>query len=223
MANKKVERKKKADPKYLEKKKIRVEKKTKVAEKKAKVARIEKKKKERATELAIAIGKGGNEFILALKPKERTPSNPLLTQYFVPRLKFDLSSPSDYHAWVEDDYGNVIFDPFFDEELHLEAVGLEFWGAMKDKPRYIRWDESEQKKQTAYLKESTVQMMTERDKKRFDYDGFFVRYLNLYSSPRYDMCWGNARAYVAKNKLGKVVIGAKGYERADGFVYFRYG
>jgi len=247
MANKKVERKKKADPKYLEKKKARVEKKNWFDAKETKVA--EKRAKKDATEKAYKIYAKKNknklfypalhnqrDWMLSLKPEDLVPENPSLRFYFQPRMKFDnfddfyqLQQPKvNFHAWVEDENGKVIFDPFFEEYLTDEIHGLERWGASKDKPVYMKWSEGEQMKQKESscmiyknkIEETRIFCIPEEELER-ELDTYCI--LRFGKEPQYNCCYGNARAFVLLNNRGKVVIGALGYKRPDGEVYFLYG
>jgi len=146
MANKKVERKKKADPKYLEKKKARVEKKnwfdakeTKVAEKRAKKEANEKKYKNK---LFYPAKQNERDWMLSLKPEDLVPENPSLRFYFQPRMKFDnfdnfyqLQKPKvNFHAWVEDENGKVICksrtNKMFNNLAHIESQIKEIFIAM---------------------------------------------------------------------------------------------
>mgnify|MGYP006444751061 CR=1 FL=1 len=138
-----------------------------------------------------------------------TPKNPLFAYKYAPRKKFETD---DYHAWIEDDDGNVIYDPEFIDEVRKmipTPIDIQF-----DKPVYEKWNESEQRKLKTWLLSSDGLREKYEDKE----------YVNtFYDTPKFAMCFWNATAYVYKHQKGTVVFGSKGYKCETGGEYYTWG
>lgn len=135
------------------------------------------------------------------------PDNPLFAPNYFPLGRFNPKEQQDYHAWVEDDDGTILFDPQFPEEQLGAPMNM-----LMDQPQYIKWDELEQKKQKDFMVNHKDFVETLRDSLP-----------ELYKNPQHLRCFWNALAYVKYAKRGKMVIGSKGYKCADGSVFWLWG
>lgn len=144
-------------------------------------------------------------------PKELiTPENPLFAYRYCPRMRFDTD---DYHAWVEDDDGNIIYDPRFVDELKKKCafpLDIDF-----NKPVNKKWNESERKKVKEWL--------LSYDKIRREYEDEEYVINTFYDNPQHLRCFWNATAYVYKHKTGNVVFGSAGFQCANGGEFFTSG
>ena len=135
------------------------------------------------------------------------PDNPLFAHKYCHLGRYNPTDQTDYHAWVEDDDGTILFDPQFPEEQHGAPMNM-----LMDQPQYIKWDEVEQKKQKYFMVNQKNFVETCRNDLP-----------QLYKNPQYLRCFWNASAYVEYAKRGKMVIGSKGYKCAVGSVFWLWG
>jgi hypothetical protein len=125
-------------------------------------------------------------------------------------MRFDTD---DYHAWVEDDDGNIIYDPRFVDELKKKCafpLDIDF-----NKPVNKKWNESERKKVKEWL--------LSYDKIRREYEDEEYVINTFYDNPQHLRCFWNATAYVYKHKTGNVVFGSAGFQCANGGEFFTSG
>ena len=137
-----------------------------------------------------------------------TPEYPLFAYRYAPRKRFETD---DYHAWVEDDDGNVIYDPEFIDKLSIGTpIDIQF-----DKPVYEKWNESERRKVKTWF------LSYDETREKYEDKEYVVS--TFYDTPKYKMCLWNATAYVYKHQKGTVVFGSKGYKCETGGEYYTCG
>ena len=124
-----------------------------------------------------------------------------------PRLKYDEERSGDFHAWVENDKGDIIYDPSFRDYVTI----IRFHGTTA-KRVYVKWTKEEQIKQLKHLMRTHGEcfLMVKSNPE------------DLIKNPIFGQCIFNALAYKTING-GKVVIGSMGFRRADGNVWWEYG
>tara|TARA_Y100001972_G_C7426420_1_gene219950 strand:+ start:78 stop:506 length:429 start_codon:yes stop_codon:yes gene_type:complete len=118
----------------------------------------------------------------------------------------------DYHAWVEDMTGKVVFDPVFQ---HYEGV-CNMRGLDINKVRRKKWDNQEK-----HMKQRDFHDVFHLAMIGNDLDDFYI-------SPKPLHCRNNSIAWLSyqpeskKNKY-RVVIGSMGWEDSDGDVWWEFG
>lgn len=131
--------------------------------------------------------------------------------YYEPELtgyKVGGTDEGDYHIWVENEQGEVVFDPAFNEYEFICRVR----GADISKPVRHKWGNQKSwldKKSFTYLSEGNTRQII----------------ADMFSDPRYQHCRNNAIAYLYnKGKEGdKAVIGSMGWQTISGDYWWEFG
>ncbi len=115
----------------------------------------------------------------------------------------------DYHIWVEDKHGKVVFDPVFEEYRFICKIR----NANINKPVRVAWNN-----QAKWLDDKNWSQQANDN-------AFRCIISNMFEQPRYQHCRSNAIAYmVNRGKEGdRVVIGSAGWKKGNGEVWWEFG
>ena len=122
------------------------------------------------------------------------------------------------HAWCEDEAGNVIFDPFFDEYFDImeehDCVGNT--GSVHMPQRYGRIYKKRPEWQP--IVQAVIKGMIKRMLRR----GVIAS--QYYKPPQYGCCMYNAYFYkLQQNPKAKICVGQMGWKTADGCNVWAFG
>ena len=145
--------------------------------------------------------------------------SPLCLKKTIDLSHITLSLPhcgDDFHCWVEDKNGEVVFDPDFVEYELTQVIR----NAMGPK-HYLKWnDEFQQDCWSRIQTHMKTQMAYIRKKggKNRDFWG-------SYAKPKVHCCPANCVTFMKKNKGKefKIVLGSMGWEKPDGSVWWEWG
>jgi len=120
---------------------------------------------------------------------------------------------NDYHIWIENNEGEVVYDPPMEKSGFYETI-CKIRDCDIKKPYYYEW--SNQKK---HLDEQYVDEMINENIYHSDLNEFYKR-----PQPRY--CRSNAIGYyinqTSQDNL-RIVIGSFGWEKRDGTIWWEFG
>jgi len=129
-----------------------------------------------------------------------------------PPYKEGGNDAGDYHAWVEDMTGKVVFDPVLETyEFICNIRGLNI-----NKVRRKKWDNQDKH-------------MKQRDFDKIFHLAMIGNYLDdFYICPKPGHCRTNSIAWLSnqpesKRNKYRVVIGSMGWEDSSGDVFWEYG